>query len=108
VTANCFHPGLVATGFNRNNGPLSRAAMTVLRPFSREAAHGARTLVWLVDSPAAAGESGGYFMDERRTQPSAAAQDGAAARRLWELSVSQVGGLEALQYVHTREEEGNP
>jgi len=22
VTAKCFHPGLVATGFNRNNGPL--------------------------------------------------------------------------------------
>jgi hypothetical protein len=23
VTANCFHPGLVATGFNRNNGACS-------------------------------------------------------------------------------------
>src|SRR5229473_5878577 len=29
VTANCFHPGFVATGFNRNNGLLMRLAMTV-------------------------------------------------------------------------------
>src|SRR5947209_4459221 len=30
VTANCFHPGLVATGLNRNNGPLANVAMTLL------------------------------------------------------------------------------
>jgi NAD(P)-dependent dehydrogenase (short-subunit alcohol dehydrogenase family) len=31
VTANCFHPGLVATGFN-NNGLLMNLGMTILRP----------------------------------------------------------------------------
>jgi NAD(P)-dependent dehydrogenase (short-subunit alcohol dehydrogenase family) len=31
VTANCFHPGLVATGFNRNNGLLMNLGMTILR-----------------------------------------------------------------------------
>src|ERR1700730_17617119 len=35
VTANCFHPGLVASGFNRNNGPLMSILMTAIRPFSR-------------------------------------------------------------------------
>ncbi len=29
VTANCFHPGLVATGFNRNNDLLTGLAMTI-------------------------------------------------------------------------------
>ena len=30
VTANCFHPGLVATGFNRNNGLLMDLGMTII------------------------------------------------------------------------------
>ncbi len=90
VTATCFHPGLVASGFNRNNGLLMSTAMMVLRPFSRSPARGARTLVWLLDSPAVSGESGGYFVDERRVAPSEEAQDAAAARALWELSRAQV------------------
>src|SRR5262249_44126617 len=30
VNANCFHPGLVATGFNRNNGLQMDLGMTIL------------------------------------------------------------------------------
>lgn len=89
VTANCFHPGLVASGFNRNNGLLMSALMTVARPFSRSPEKGAETLVWLVDSPEAGNESGGYFVDRRRATPSSAAQDADAAGRLWELSEEQ-------------------
>ena len=36
-------------------------------------------------------QSGGYFVDCRRTAPSARAQDLDAARRLWALSEAQVG-----------------
>src|SRR5436305_1513421 len=75
VTANCFHPGLVATGFNRNNGALMRAAMTVVKPFSRSPEKGAETLVWLVDSDEAGGENGGYFVDRKRATPDAPARD---------------------------------
>src|SRR5262249_35358555 len=46
VTANCFHPGLVATGFNRNNGLLMNLGMTILRPVARSPEKGAETLVW--------------------------------------------------------------
>ncbi len=91
VTAYCFHPGLVASGFNRNNGPLMSAAMAIVKPFSRSPARGAQTLVWLADSPAVSDESGGYFVDERRVAPSEAAQDLESALRLWELSETQVG-----------------
>jgi NAD(P)-dependent dehydrogenase (short-subunit alcohol dehydrogenase family) len=90
VTANCFHPGLVATGFNRNNGVLMRVAMSGMRLFSRTPEKGAETLVWLVDSPELSGQSGGYYVDRRRQTPSAAAQDAEAARRLWEVSEQQV------------------
>ncbi len=90
VTANCFHPGFVATGFNRNNGFLMRVGMAISRPFARSAVKGAQTLVWLVDSDAAGDSSGGYFFDERLATPSAAAQDREAARRLWQVSEAQV------------------
>jgi len=91
VTATCFHPGLVASGFNRNNGWLLSAAMTMLRPFSRTAEKGADTLVWLVESSEVAGQSGGYYVDRRQVDPSAAARDLEVARRLWQLSEEQVG-----------------
>lgn len=89
VTANCFHPGVVASGFNRNNSTLMRLAMTIVKPFSRSPEKGAETLVWLADSPEVSGESGGYFVDTRRVSPSAAAQDAEAARRLWAASEEQ-------------------
>jgi NAD(P)-dependent dehydrogenase (short-subunit alcohol dehydrogenase family) len=90
VTANCFHPGLVATGFNRNNGLLMGLGMTLLRPVSRSPEKGAETLVWLASSPEVANVSGAYFFDKLPKTPSPAAQDRAAARRLWELSEQQV------------------
>jgi NAD(P)-dependent dehydrogenase (short-subunit alcohol dehydrogenase family) len=90
VTANCFHPGLVATGFNRNNSGFMRLAMTVIKPFSRSPEKGAETLVWLADSEEAGGESGGYFVDCKRAQPDEPARDAEAARRLWDLTEQQV------------------
>jgi NAD(P)-dependent dehydrogenase (short-subunit alcohol dehydrogenase family) len=87
VTATCFHPGLVATGFNHNNGLLMNLAMTFLRPFSRSPDRGAETLVWLADSTHV--DAGGYYVDERLSTPSVSAQDMDAARRLWEISEEQ-------------------
>jgi NAD(P)-dependent dehydrogenase (short-subunit alcohol dehydrogenase family) len=91
VVANCFHPGLVATGFNRNNGALMRIAMTFAKPFSRRPEKGAETLVWLVDSEEAGAENGGYFIDCKRATPEPPARDMDAARRLWDVSEQQVG-----------------
>lgn len=89
VTVNCFHPGLVATGFNRNNGGLMRLGMTLVKPFSRTPQKGADTLVWLVDSPDVSDENGGYFVDRRRALPTREAQDMETARRLWAVSEDQ-------------------
>jgi NAD(P)-dependent dehydrogenase (short-subunit alcohol dehydrogenase family) len=90
VTANCYHPGLVGSGFNHNNGWLMRAVMQAARLVSRSPEKGADSLVWLADSPEVSGTSGGYFMDRREVRPSAAARDADAARRLWEVSEAQV------------------
>lgn len=89
VTAYSFHPGLVASNFNRNNGALMRFGMTVVKPFSRSPEKGAETLVWLADSPDVADESGGYYVDQRLASPTPEAQDAAAAERLWTVSEEQ-------------------
>jgi NAD(P)-dependent dehydrogenase (short-subunit alcohol dehydrogenase family) len=89
VEAYCFHPGFVATGFNRNNGPTMRFAMDLIQLISRSPDKGAETLVWLLEVPSVPGGSGGYFFDLRPLGPSAAARDDALARRLWEVSEEQ-------------------
>jgi len=90
VTANCYHPGFVASNFNRNNGLRQRFAMFFARPFGRSNERGADTLVWLADSPEVSEQSGWYFVDRRLGRPSREALDQDAARRLWELSERQV------------------
>src|SRR5260370_6636147 len=87
--ANCYPPGLVATGFNRNNGLLMNLGMTILRPMSRSPKKGAETLVWLATSPDVANVSGAYFFDQEQRLPSPEAQDTETARRMWEISEPQ-------------------
>jgi len=91
VTATCYHPGFVASSFNKNNGWRMRLAMTLARPFARSVSKGADTLVWLVASPESADQTGGYFLDRRLAVPGQAARDPDAARRLWEVSEHQTG-----------------
>jgi NAD(P)-dependent dehydrogenase (short-subunit alcohol dehydrogenase family) len=90
TVCSCFHPGLVASGFNRNNGPLMSLAMTMLQPVSRSVEKGAETLVWLTRA-SNVGMNGGYFVDMERRRPSPQAQDAQTAQRLWEISERQCG-----------------
>ncbi len=94
VGAYCLHPGLVASGFNRNNGPMMDSAMRLLRPFSRTPERGAQTLVWLADTSETLAD-GGYYVDERLRKLSPAALDMQAAARLWELSEQQTDVADA-------------
>jgi NAD(P)-dependent dehydrogenase (short-subunit alcohol dehydrogenase family) len=97
VTANCFHPGFVGTGFNRNNGKLIGVVMSMGRVFARSPEQGADTLVWLADAPEVSSISGAYFVDRRETRPSQAARDDAAAERLWRLSEEQTAASAAAR-----------
>jgi len=92
VTANAFHPGFVATGFNRNNGVLMRLGMAISRPFARSPQKGAESLVWLVDAEEAGQLNGAYVFDRRVIQPSLAAQNLDTARQLWQVSEEQTRG----------------
>jgi NAD(P)-dependent dehydrogenase (short-subunit alcohol dehydrogenase family) len=87
VTTNAVHPGLVATGFGRNNdGLLNLLFGRILRPFARTPEKGAETPIYLASAQEVQGITGLYFTDKRPVTPTSAAQDMAAAERLWVVS----------------------
>jgi NAD(P)-dependent dehydrogenase (short-subunit alcohol dehydrogenase family) len=91
VTANCLHPGVVATGFGKNNaGPFSWG-VRIAAPFFLGPARGARTSIWLASSPEVERVTGEYFSRCKVARVSDAARDEAAARRLWEESARLTG-----------------
>ena len=89
--ANCFHPGVVRTGFGKNENGIWKALTTLGAPFFRSPQSGARSLVWLALSEDAAALTGEYVVDEKVQAPSAQAQDDALAEGLWERSSELVG-----------------
>lgn len=93
VTANCVHPGPVATRLGQNNGGLGRILTGLLRPFFLTPAQGAETTLHVASAPGLSEVSGAYFAKKREAQPSAAARNDEAARALWEES-SRLVGLE--------------
>ena len=86
VTVNSLHPGGVATGLGWNNGWWAVLVAKVLRPFLRTAEQGADTAIYLTTASEVAHVNGTYFYNRREHQPSPAAQDDEAARRLWQVS----------------------
>jgi NAD(P)-dependent dehydrogenase (short-subunit alcohol dehydrogenase family) len=86
VSANCLHPGAVATGLGKNNGGWAKAVIGLLRPFFRTPESGAATSIYLASAPQLEGVSGKYFSNCKETRSSRASYDEAAARRLWEIS----------------------
>ena len=86
VTANCLHPGFVATGLGQRDGGIFGLMVRFSMLFADPAERGAQTIVYLASSPDVASVSGAYFISSRQAEPSSAARDDAAARRLWEES----------------------
>ena len=91
LQANCFHPGVVRTGFGKNENGVWKLLTTLGGPFFRSPERGARSLVWLALSDEAAALTGQYIEDERIARPSAQAQDDVLAEHLWERSAELVG-----------------
>lgn len=93
VTANALHPGVVATGFAADGDAPGLFGWVVKlgRPFLLTPEKGARTSIHLASAPELEDVTGRYFAKCREETPSAAARDGAAARRLWEESERLVG-----------------
>jgi NAD(P)-dependent dehydrogenase (short-subunit alcohol dehydrogenase family) len=91
VTANCLHPGFVATGFGDESGGLLSQLIWLAKYFAISPAEGAETIVYLASSPAVADTTGQYFYKCHPIAPSSAAQDDRSALLLWQRSAASAG-----------------
>ena len=92
LIAHAMHPGVVDSNFASHCEPGMQAYMGSIKDRAVSAEVPARTLVWLASGAEPAAITGRYFYDMAEAQCSAAAQDDAAAARLWDLSESLVVG----------------
>ena len=86
VTANCLHPGVIRTGFGRDEPGVLSVLIRLVAPFLMSPTSGAKTTLHVATSPDVEGVSGAYFSSCRVKRTTAAARDDAAAARLWEVS----------------------
>ncbi len=84
VTANCLHPGGVATN-------IWRIPPALVRPFLKSAKEGAETAIYLASAPEVEGITGKYFEDKAEKKSADESYDEAKARLLWETTSKLVG-----------------
>ena len=94
VTANCLHPGFVATRFGDGSGGWLSRVVRIAKIFAISPEKGADTIVYLASSPDVGGCSGEYFYQCRTATPTAGALDDAAAKRLW-MASTEIAGIES-------------
>ncbi|HMA03443.1 MAG TPA: SDR family oxidoreductase [Gemmatimonadaceae bacterium] len=89
VTANCLHPGTVATDMLRQ---LPRWLYALISPFLSTPEQGAETPVFLASSPSVDGVSGGYYEKRKAKRSSRRSYDASARQRLWAISEALIDG----------------
>ena len=94
VTANCLHPGFVATRFGDGSGGFLSGVVRMAKMFAITPEKGAETIVYLASSLDVADSSGEYFYKRRPATPTAGGRDDAAANRLWNES-AKLADIEA-------------
>jgi NAD(P)-dependent dehydrogenase (short-subunit alcohol dehydrogenase family) len=86
VTANCLHPGAVATN-------IWRIPSVVVRPFLKSAKEGAETSIYLASAPEVEDVSGEYFDNRAVKNSSEESYDEKKAAALWDVTSKMVGLL---------------
>ena len=76
-----MHPGVVASNFASHGDEAMQAHMAAANTVSPD--EPAETLAWLATEPEGGRASGRYFYRKEEETPAEAAQDDAAATRLW-------------------------
>ena len=92
VTANCLHPGFVATNIGQNGtGPIGRAVVNLI--FSSvgiSPEEGSKTSIFLATSPEVEGVTGKYFVKSIPKRSAPITYDVTLQRQLWEESARLV------------------
>jgi retinol dehydrogenase 14 len=93
VTANCLHPGAVATNIWSGAPWFARPVLSVAkRIFMVSPATGGARIAYLATSPEVAGASGGYYEQDELKDPASPAREAEVGRRLVAVS-RQLAGL---------------
>jgi NAD(P)-dependent dehydrogenase (short-subunit alcohol dehydrogenase family) len=87
VTANCLHPGVVATNLLNDYMGVPRQR----RDRGIAPTQGAETSLYLATSPEVAEVSGHYFVDKEVRRATAVAYDETLAAQLWQVSAEMLG-----------------
>jgi NAD(P)-dependent dehydrogenase (short-subunit alcohol dehydrogenase family) len=86
ITANSIHPGVVRTGFGKDQGGLMSILVTMGRPFMISPEHAAKAVIYLATSPEMEGVTGMFFSRGKEGKSSTQSYDSEAAERLWKVS----------------------
>ena len=86
VTANCLHPGVIASNFGQSSTWLVKVFYKLAGPLMKNNRQGAETTIYLATSPEVEDVSGAYFSNKKVATPSRIARDSEAAKKLWEIS----------------------
>ena len=91
ITANCLHPGFVATRFGSQSGGILSIVIGAAKNFALTPEQGAGTIIYLASSPDVADVTGGYFIKCKAATPTKEARNDAGAARLWDGSARLAG-----------------
>ena len=84
VTANCLHPGVVATNIWGANPPLIlKLIIAVVKPFMLNSKQGAAVSLYLATSPEVAQVSGEYFVKSKPAQSNPLSRDPKLMAEVW-------------------------
>jgi NAD(P)-dependent dehydrogenase (short-subunit alcohol dehydrogenase family) len=92
VTANCLHPGFVATNIGQGGlGPIGRTVAKFIVAFlGISPEDGAKTSIYLASSPDVEGVTGKYFVKSNPMKTAPISYDESLQRQLWEESAKLV------------------
>jgi len=92
VTANCLHPGVVATNIWPANPPLLfKIILGVMKPFMLNSKQGAEVTLYLATSPDIEEVSGTYFVKSKPAESSPLSRDPKIAADIWQWTQKMIG-----------------
>ena len=93
LTANCLHPGFVASNFGRDRNGIIGTLLGLSQIFALTPERGAETQVYLASAPEVARVSGKYFEKKVAVASSPASYDKASQHTLWHRSEQMVQNI---------------
>jgi NAD(P)-dependent dehydrogenase (short-subunit alcohol dehydrogenase family) len=92
VTANCLHPGVVATNIVPANAPLVvKVIFAAMKPFLLSSRRGAAVSLYLATSPEVAKVSGKYLVKSKPADSNPLSRDPKVMAGIWEWTEEKIG-----------------